>query len=189
MIEHGTALFSAVCGQYTPHTWVVGGWTLPCCQRCMGLYAGAAMALICQLLFRPSPSAGYRWVHGLFLLLMIPLGLHWVPQNDIIRCFSGQLFGFGVVAYLWFLPSSRLSTVARIYSTSGLRHYGIALLLSLLLVPVLVFWNIGLAAKVLVVLALAGASALCALVILHMALGVFATMHWAYTVTLQRRAV
>jgi hypothetical protein len=39
-------LFSFVCGQCPEHVWTCGDWTLPCCQRCTGLYVGALLAVV-----------------------------------------------------------------------------------------------------------------------------------------------
>lgn len=96
-------LFSFVCGQQ--HTWSLGGEVLPFCQRCTGLYVGAALALLPLLLFRPRPTARVLWLHGLLLLLMVPFGYHLVPQNAVLRTLTGQLFAFGLAYYLTLTPA------------------------------------------------------------------------------------
>jgi uncharacterized membrane protein len=94
------ALFALVCGQAPAHTWAPGGMLLPVCERCTGLYVGAAVALALHLALRIGPSARFLQVHGGFLLLMIPLGYHWLPQDPLARTASGVLFGAGLVSFL-----------------------------------------------------------------------------------------
>lgn len=95
-----TNLFALVCGQNPGHTWAPGGVLLPCCQRCAGLYFGAGLALVLHLCVRPRLSANFLYVHGGFLLLMVPFGYHWVPQGPVLRTISGFLFGAGIMAFL-----------------------------------------------------------------------------------------
>jgi uncharacterized membrane protein len=98
-------IFAHVCGQQ--HNWIVGGQELPFCQRCAGLYAGAAPALLALLFFKPKPSKGMLWTHGLSLLLMAPFGYHLVAQTGELRMLTGQVFAIGLVYYLMLLPSDR----------------------------------------------------------------------------------
>lgn len=95
-------LFSFVCGQQ--HCWVLGGQTLPLCQRCTGLYVGAFCALILVLVFRPRPSTFLYSLHGFFLLFMFPFGFHFVAHGALMRTFTGALFAFGLVYYLALNP-------------------------------------------------------------------------------------
>lgn len=110
-------LFALVCGQ--AHVWNVGGHTLPLCQRCTGLYAGAAVALLLWLMFRPRPTPGRLWAHGLALLLMVPFGYHLVPQAGEVRTLTGFVFAIGLVYFLLLVPAVwlrlRLSEHARGY--------------------------------------------------------------------------
>lgn len=101
-------LFSFVCGQGVAHSWAPGGTLLPCCQRCLGLYAGAFCAFLLHALLRTRLSGRLLEVHGLFLLLMVPLGFHWVPQGPALRAESGMLFGAAIATFLW-LPCARPS--------------------------------------------------------------------------------
>ena len=96
--------FGLICGQDPSHTWSPGGLALPICQRCTGLYAGAALALGLHAALRFRPGSTFLWVHGGFLLAMIPLGYHWVPQDAVVRAVSGVLFGAGIVSFLRLLP-------------------------------------------------------------------------------------
>jgi len=95
------AIFGLVCAQGASHTWAPGGLLLPCCQRCTGLYVGAAVALALHAGLRIRSRGWYLPIHGLFLLAMIPLGFHWVPQDDIVRGVAGFLYGAGLVAFFW----------------------------------------------------------------------------------------
>jgi uncharacterized membrane protein len=101
MLEFLGHWFAAVCGQGPGHTWAPGGILLPCCQRCTGLYVGAGIAALLHLGLRPRLSGRLLQIHGGFLLVMVPLGFHWVAQGPVLRSLSGVLFGFGVVTFLW----------------------------------------------------------------------------------------
>ena len=72
------------------NVWTPGGVPLCICQRCTGLYVGAAAAGILYACFRPRPTPLVLWTHGMFLLLMVPYGYHWLPQNGAVRTLSGQ---------------------------------------------------------------------------------------------------
>jgi uncharacterized membrane protein len=93
-------LFALICGQNPAHTWAPGGSALPFCQRCTGLYAGAALAAALLLVLRPRATSRFLWVHGAFLLAMAPQGFHLVYQNEVLRVVSGTLFAFGATAFL-----------------------------------------------------------------------------------------
>jgi uncharacterized membrane protein len=95
-------IFSLVCSQQ--HNWVLGGDTLPFCQRCTGLYVGALSALSVFLLVRPKPTTRMHWVHGVLLLVTVPFGYHLLTQTGEIRMLTGQLFAIGLVYYLMLLP-------------------------------------------------------------------------------------
>ncbi len=73
---------------------------LPLCQRCVGLYAGACLAGLLLWFARPRMSGRFLWIHGLFLLCMVPLGFHWVAQGPFLRAVSGVAFGAGLVTFL-----------------------------------------------------------------------------------------
>ena len=98
-------IFAALCAR--EHLWVCGE-ALPFCQRCTGLYVGAAMTAVLFTCFRPRPTNLMLWIYGLLLLLMVPFGYHLVPQNGTIRTLIGQLFAVGLVGYLSLLPCSYL---------------------------------------------------------------------------------
>ena len=92
--------FGFLCGQNPDHTWAPGGILLPVCQRCTGLYVGAAVAALLHWWLKPRLTPRFLWAHGVFLALMAPCGFHWVPQGPALRTISGLLFGFGVTAFL-----------------------------------------------------------------------------------------
>ena len=98
-------VFDLVCGRH--HCWAPGGEVLPFCQRCTGLYVGAAVTVVLYVVFKPRPTLPSLGIHGMLLLLMVPFGYHLVPQNGAIRTLTGQLFAVGLVCYLSLLPSSR----------------------------------------------------------------------------------
>lgn len=95
-------IFAHICG--LQHLWTLGGVALPFCQRCTGLYVGSALAGVWILAFRPRPDRFQYWLHGAFLLLMIPCGFHLLPQGPILRTSTGFLFAFGLVYYLSLNP-------------------------------------------------------------------------------------
>ncbi len=133
-------LFAFVCSQAADHTWAPGGILLPFCQRCTGLYVGAGATLLLQLTFKIKPRPWLLWLYGIFLLQMVPLGFHWVEQGPLIRTFSGQLFGFGLVGYLSLLPGTRLVIPERNGSRDGWNP--LALLgLSLPVLPAVAIWG------------------------------------------------
>ena len=109
MLETFSHAFSWVCGQNPDHTWMPGGLLLPCCQRCLGLYVGAGVAALLHAVLKPQPTARFLQIHGLFLLLMVPFGFHWLPHGELLRAWTGVLFGFGIVTFLWLTPSARSS--------------------------------------------------------------------------------
>jgi uncharacterized membrane protein len=164
------AVFGLVCGQEPTHTWSPGGVLLPFCQRCTGFYAGAAVALVLHLALRIRPGARFLQVHGAFLLLMIPLGYHWVPQGALVRTLSGVLYGTGVVSFLWLFPGPRLGGSRAIEGRrAGL--YASGVVAALAVVPASGAWGGRPAWLFLVVLGSAGLANLAALAVANLWLG------------------
>jgi uncharacterized membrane protein len=155
--------FAAVCGQDPGHTWAPGGILLPCCQRCTGLYVGAAVAMLLHLGLRPKLSGRFLEIHGAFMLAMVPFGFHWVAQGPTLRALSGVLFGFAVVTFLW-LPLSRLCKPPALPWLASL-FYFLVLAATLILLPTTATLGGVFAAYGLSSLAFCGALALVALVI------------------------
>lgn len=187
MLELLTQLFAAVCGQNPEHTWAPGGVLLPVCQRCAGLYAGAAVAALLHLWARPRLTPRRLELHGAFLLLMVPFGFHWLPEGPLLRGMTGVLFGFGVVTFLW-LPLGRFLIVetssleSRHHLTSRWLLYVAALLVTMCTVPWLGAVGGKFAAFLLVALTSAGALTLAALVAAALALGLAGALRAAYRV-------
>jgi len=137
-------VFGWVCGQNPVHTWSPGGELLPVCQRCTGVYTGAFLAALLHWWWRsatappwlwlngtganrgqecprsgvPGPRWLWLWLNGAFLLFMAPSGFYWIPQNPELRCGSGILFGFGLVAFLWLTLPAQF-TIGDLRFTSG----------------------------------------------------------------------
>ncbi len=152
-------LFALVCGQDPAHTWTPGGMALACCQRCLGLYAGAVLALLLHSLFRPKMTGRFIEVHGVFLALMIPLGFHWLEQGPVLRTVSGLTFGFGVATFLW-LPFAREKAGAGIAEGTRVWIYWLSMAVAALVLPLLAANGGGVAARVLSIIALSGLLAL-----------------------------
>ncbi len=161
-------LFAFVCSQTLDRSWAPGGVLLPFDQRCTGLYVGAAIAVVLHLLLRFRPSVPLLWLHGLFLLQMVPLGFHLIPHGPVLRTLSGQLFSFGVIGYLWLCPGSS----SWLGGKSGSWRVWTYLLVagaSLLLVPASAVWGGRMAALTLSWLGFAGLVALGVLVLTNLA--------------------
>jgi uncharacterized membrane protein len=165
-----SAVFGLVCGQEPAHTWAPGGMLLPFCQRCAGFYGGAAVALVLHLALRIRPTARFLQVHGGFLLLMIPLGYHWVPQDALVRTMSGVLFGAGVVSFLWLLPGPHAGGT-RVLDRRGTALYAVGVAMALMIIPAGGAWGGVLAWRLLVALASVGLAGLAALALANVALG------------------
>jgi len=150
------SLFSLVCGRNPAHTWAPDGALLPFCERCTGLYAGAAAAFALLLLCRPRRSARFLWLHGLFLLQMAPQGFHLVYQDPLLRTVSGTLFAFGLAAFL--MPEPRGD------AHGSMRGYTAGILVALLGIVGLAEHGGAFGAAALHVLAIAGLAVYAALV-------------------------
>lgn len=107
-----TDLFSHVCGQPIDRTWLPGGLALPVCQRCTGLYVGAALAAGLLLWLRPRMGPRFLQAHGACLLGMAPFGFHWIAHGPEIRTITGLLFGAAVVVFLALGPLEWLGASA-----------------------------------------------------------------------------
>jgi len=161
LLQH---LFAGVCGQHLAHTWTPGGVPLPCCQRCTGLYVGALAGAALHLWIKPRLTGRFLWIHGAFLLQMIPFGFHWLPQGPFLRTSTGILFGCGLVTFLWLLPTAHRSSAEQPTAAK----YFTALALSLATVLALANANSTAAAFALAALAAAGLLTLAALVLTNL---------------------
>lgn len=173
MIDFLWYWFGFVCGRAPDHLWAPGGVVLPCCQRCTGLYVGAWLAVVLWLVLRPPRTRRFLLVHGLFLLIMVPFGFHWLPQGALLRTLTGTLFGLGVVAFLWPawgggvpVEASRECGPGRVGVRT--RAYGLGVGAGLVLVPALAAWGGAPVAFGLAALAGLGAVALVGLVAVNL---------------------
>ncbi len=166
-MEYLAEVFALVCRR--EHCWAPGGEVLPFCQRCTGLYVGAAVAAVLYGLFRPRPTSLSLWIHGLLLLVMVPFGYHLVPQNGVLRTLTGQLFAVGLVCYLSLLPTARLSFWWK-HSKRMSLAYAVCVLGSLVIVQCAVHAGGRVAGAVLAWLGLVGLIALAALAIANLVL-------------------
>ena len=94
-------LFSSLCHQEAARCWTPGGTPLALCQRCTGVYVGAALMLFLLPLMRFRPTKSLTALHAGLVLQMIVFGLHLVPHPAPVRTLSGQLFVTGALYFLW----------------------------------------------------------------------------------------
>ena len=174
-------IFALVCSR--GHCWAPGGEVLPFCQRCTGLYVGAAVGLALVALFRPRPTSLFLWAHGLMLLVMVPFGYHLVPQNGALRTLTGQLFAAGLVGYLALVPAAWLR-FQREDGDRGSGRYALGLIGSLAALQAVVHLGGRLAGTVLAWLGLLGLIALAVLLAANLLL-----LPAAVWRAVQRRAV
>ena len=167
--------FSWVCGQNPAHTWSPGGVLLPLCQRCTGVYVGACIAALLHLAWCPVPTPRWLWLNGAFLLFIIPSGFYWIPQNAELRCTSGILFGFGLVAFLWLTLQRKNETESTKNSRPQLAAFAASLFAALVLTPMLGEYGNAAAAGILMVACVVGALALAALLLANL----FFFLRWA----------
>jgi hypothetical protein len=128
------------------------------------------VALLLQLMLRIRHGTRSLQVHGLFLLLMVPLGFHWVPHGALVRTWSGLLYGFAVVLFLGLLPAAYRPGVAE----SGGRtrwFYAAGVVTTLVVVPALAAWGGRGAAGMLAVTAGVGLGGLGVLALANLGIG------------------
>ena len=70
--------------------------TLAFCQRCTGVYAGAALGLCLVPFMRFRPEKDVLALNLLFIIQMIAFGMHFIPHGAMIRTLSGQLFIYNI---------------------------------------------------------------------------------------------
>jgi len=94
-------VFSHVCHQEIARCWAPGGVPLALCERCVGVYVGAALLLFAVPLMRFGPTKTLLILHAFFVLQMTVFGYHLLPHPPTARTLSGQLFMTGVFFFLW----------------------------------------------------------------------------------------
>lgn len=96
------SLFSHVCGQHRAFT--VDGLVLPVCQRCLGLYLGAAVTLVWLLAARQHrsglPPGGVLLLQAGLLCLALLGGIHVIDLGPRWRLACGLWTGYVAVAWL-----------------------------------------------------------------------------------------
>jgi uncharacterized membrane protein len=104
-------IFSNVCHQQAARAWAPGGVPLALCQRCTGVYVGAAFFVCLLPWMRFRPSRALAVLHTVFILQMAVLGTHLLPHPASMRTLSGQLFIIGAGYFVWNnLRFGRIST-------------------------------------------------------------------------------
>jgi len=176
MLELLSHLLAAVCGQNPVHTWAPGGMWLPCCQRCTGLYAGAAVAMLLHLWLRPVLNGRFLEVHGAFLLAMVPFGFHWLAQGPVLRTLIGVLFGFGLITFLR-LPWCGMAG-KQCHPYPAWVCYSLILAATLVILPLTAARGGPTAAYVLSGLIAVGALALGSLAVADVGLGLLGALRW-----------
>jgi len=94
------AIFGLLCGRNPDHSFLAGGEQFPLCQRCAGIYAGAAAAALLDLVFRPRRGRLSVAIESLFILQIAPMGLGLIAGGPFLRTLSGWLFGLGLAGVL-----------------------------------------------------------------------------------------
>ena len=151
-------VFGLICSQNPARSWAPGGDLLPFCERCTGLYTGAAIALLLQVALRMRFSPRVLLLHSCALALMVPLGLHWVTTGPVMRTVSGVLFGFAVVSFLWQLPARLWHAPVR--SGRTMTAYSAGLLVATATVPALARSTEAIAGAALTAIAVIGLASL-----------------------------
>ena len=117
MQDAARAVFSFLCHQEASRSWAPGGVPVALCARCLGVYAGAALAAACLLRYRFSPTSLALAIHGVAILQVVVFGLHLVPHGPTVRTLSGHVFAIGTAYYLQLCP------VVRWRSREGCCHH------------------------------------------------------------------
>ncbi|MBM4017967.1 MAG: DUF2085 domain-containing protein [Planctomycetes bacterium] len=98
-----TSIFSHVCGQGRP--FVLDGAPLPVCQRCLGLYGGAALTaawlLASGLWRRALPDRSVALAQIAMLLAAMAGGLSLADLGPAWRLLCGLWTGHVALAWLW----------------------------------------------------------------------------------------
>ena len=134
-MELAARLFSHVCGQV--NLCEIRGISLPLCYRCTGLYLGAALAILLTPI-RPRPAAAVLWVHGIFMLVMLPFGYHLIEHGPLLRLITGQLFGYGLIYYLLLIPLGESSISS---ARGAIVAYFTAACVGIAILPIAVFYG------------------------------------------------
>jgi hypothetical protein len=111
MMEFLRHLFSFLCGQSPAHTLSIGNTPMPLCERCLGFYLGAFLAVALYLWLKPRSIKTFLWFHAVLLLQIAVFLWPAIPQPPAVRIFSGMAYAFGAVGFLWCGFAGRKATV------------------------------------------------------------------------------
>ncbi len=128
-------IFSFLCHQEPMRCWAPGGNVLTLCQRCTGVYVGAAMMLPLLPLMKFKSNNKILWIHGFFMLQMLIFGFHLIPHSAMIRTLSGQIFITGAFYFLWHNIQDQRGLSN---SNSPPKYYFLGIAVNLLLLQLLV---------------------------------------------------
>ena len=181
MLELLRHVFGWVCGQNPAHSWSPGGEMLPLCQRCTGVYVGAFVAALLHLAARPAPTTRWLWLNGAFLLFMLPSGFYWIPQNAGLRCASGILFGFGLVAFLRLTLPRKDASESETNSRPQIAVVAASLAAALVATPLFAEDGNAIAANILNIACLAGVLALATLLLANLFILLNRLARWFFT--------
>lgn len=157
------AIFSHLCHQEAGRCWAPGGAALALCQRCTGVYAGAALGICMVPIMRFKPEKQPLLLHFLFIIQMIPFGMHWIPHGALMRMLTGQLFIYGVI---YFLVANISTQMGLIREDMTPRKYYLWLTASLIFLQILVRLPFAFAAPLIELMALAGLLVIIILILL-----------------------
>ncbi|MDP6117219.1 MAG: DUF2085 domain-containing protein [Planctomycetota bacterium] len=99
--ELATQVFSFLCHQDPSRTFQPSGEPLAMCARCVGVYVDFLLALPIMVVAARLGRKLAMYLHGAFVLQVIPFGFHLIPHGYTLRTISGQLFALGVVYFLF----------------------------------------------------------------------------------------
>ena len=99
--ELARQVLSFLCHQDPSRTFQAGGEPLALCARCVGVYVGFVIALPIMTMAGRLPRNLAMYLHGAFVLQVIPFGFHLIPHGLTVRTISGQLFALGLVYFLF----------------------------------------------------------------------------------------
>ena len=162
-------VFSLLCHQDPSRTFQPGGEPLAMCARCVGVYVGFLLAWPMMIMAGRLPRKLATYLHGLFVLQMIPFGFNLIPHGQTLRTISGQLFALGAVYFLYMaIRHSRRGTapkISSIHTGRWLMRYLLATTQAVVLLQLLLRSPWPWATTLIDVLALAGLAVFCGQVV------------------------
>ena len=99
--ELAREVFGFLCHQDPARTWEPGGAALATCARCVGVYAGFALAVPMLAVGSRLRGKAMLWAHGALVVQVAVFGFHLLPAGATLRMLSGQMFAVGVMCFLF----------------------------------------------------------------------------------------